>query len=800
VILHLAESDAAPSERRPKLTAALASFRVEEVDDDAGFALGYGLLAGWFGPSGEIERRETLEWWRAAPHRHLDGHPVCRYHMLTCWSGDRLAGVRDCFTSVDPATGRVVVLLSHSLVLPEFRRTGVASLFRMAPVALARADAARHAVHAPEILLFAEMEMVQAHDRDSVVRLSAYGRSGFSVVPPSILPYAQPDFRSDAELAGGAPEPLPFIALVRQVGEEDRGDIPRERLLALVRHVQATHMHHTDHAQLAMIRAHALAPLEADDRPALPLIALRDAARRPESLAPLLRATVFPLYPPAWRGPTPLVDPAAEIVRLRRAWARPPEEPTVSDPVVPEPVIPLEPARASVRTAVPGPRSEALRAKHSQLQDARSIHLYQDAIASRGNYLVDVDGNALLDVYGHIAALPLGYNHPDLLAAWSDGRFAWCAGFRPALGVAPSTEWVELLQRSLWARRPAGAGSVLTVTSGAEAVENAIKAAYVVAAARRRGGAGFSEDDLRLVMQNRQPHTDGVVISFEGSFHGRSLGALSATRSKPIHKLDFPAFPWPVVPFPANQFPLDRYGAENAEAEARSLQAVRDAIVGAGGRAVALIVEPIQGEGGDRHASPAYFRALRALCAAHDVLFIVDEVQTGGGACGTFWAHEAWGLEAPPDMVTFSKKLQLGGVFLRDGLAPELPYRLFNTWLGDPLRLAQLDVILDVIDRDGLIEHTARTGRRLLTGLEQLTERFPSLWSAPRAVGTFAAIDVRTPGDRDRVLAAARGLGLEAGGSGDRSIRFRPALVFGARHVDEAVGLLGEASSIVEGS
>jgi 4-aminobutyrate aminotransferase/(S)-3-amino-2-methylpropionate transaminase len=280
------------------------------------------------------------------------------------------------------------------------------------------------------------------------------------------------------------------------------------------------------------------------------------------------------------------------------------------------------------------------------------------------------------------------------------------------------------------------------------------------------------------------------VISFEGSFHGRTLGALSATRSKPIHKLDFPAFNWPVVPFPANRFPLAAHAEQNRAAEARSLEAVQAAIDAHPDEVAAVIVEPIQGEGGDRHASAAFFQELRRLTAARGVSLIIDEVQTGGGATGAFWAHEAWGLSEPPDIVTFSKKMQLGGYYCREELAPVEPLRIFNTFLGDPLRAAQLEVILEVIDRDRLLESTRATGERLLAGLTELSERYPGVLSGARASGTFAAIDLPDTAQRDKALHALRQRGLEVGGSGDRSIRFRPALVFAPRHVGETLDLL----------
>ncbi len=465
-------------------------------------------------------------------------------------------------------------------------------------------------------------------------------------------------------------------------------------------------------------------------------------------------------------------------------------------PQVPAPPFPGEPERLSVKTAIPGPRSEALRARHAKHQDARTVHVYQDAKRSLGNYLVDVDGNVMLDLYGHIACVPLGYNHPELLAAWKSGRFDWAAGYRPALGVAPPAEWVDLVESALMRIAPPGLTQVMTVTSGAEAVENAIKAAFLRLAHRRRGGKPASPDELAACLRNEQPGVDRFkVLSFEGGFHGRSLGALSLTRSKAIHKLDFPSFAWPAVPFPGNRFPLAQYGDENRAIEARSLEAVEHVLNSHPDEVAAIIVEPIQGEGGDRHASAAFFRALRKLCTDYGAAFIADEVQTGGGVTGHWWAHESWELSEPPDLVTFSKKLQLGGVYLREDFLPAEPYRLFNTFLGDPVRLAQLDVIVEVALRDRLLDSTRITGEFLVAGLRELEARFPSVFTQARGAGTYAAVDVREPSMLPKLLERFRHAGLEVGSSGTASIRFRPALVFAPRHVAEALEVFARVAA-----
>jgi 4-aminobutyrate aminotransferase/(S)-3-amino-2-methylpropionate transaminase len=235
---------------------------------------------------------------------------------------------------------------------------------------------------------------------------------------------------------------------------------------------------------------------------------------------------------------------------------------------------------------------------------------------------------------------------------------------------------------------------------------------------------------------------------------------------------------------------LAAHAEENERREAESLAKVEQLLVAAAGTIAGIVVEPIQGEGGDRHASPAFFRSLQRLAKQYGALLIVDEVQTGGGGTGLWWEHTRWELPEPPDVVTFSKKMQVGGCYFRKELMPDLPYRIFNTFLGDPLRLAQLEVIIEVVERDGLLENVRRTGAYLLQQLESLAQEFPELVSQARGQGTWCAFDLPDSTLRDRLVERLRQRGLEMGGCGSRSIRFRPALILQPRHVDEAMALL----------
>lgn len=205
----------------------------------------------------------------------------------------------------------------------------------------------------------------------------------------------------------------------------------------------------------------------------------------------------------------------------------------------------------------------------------------------------------------------------------------------------------------------------------------------------------------------------------------------------------------------------------------------------------AAVVEPIQAEGGDFEASASFFRSLQALCAAHGAAFIVDEVQTGCAASGRFWAHQAWGLPTPPDAVTFSKKMQLAGFYSTPALVPSQPYRIFNTWMGDPARLLQLEAVLHCVQQYGLTANAAATGDRLRAGLEDIAARRPGAVSAVRGQGTLVAFDVPAgPAARDALVAQLRAAGVDIPTCGDATVRCRPGLFFTHRHADQFLDIL----------
>lgn len=268
-------------------------------------------------------------------------------------------------------------------------------------------------------------------------------------------------------------------------------------------------------------------------------------------------------------------------------------------------------------------------------------------------------------------------------------------------------------------------------------------------------------------MVNAAPGSPNLsILSFQGAFHGRTLGVLSTTHSKYIHKIDIPAFDWPIAPFPKYKYPLEENVRENQAEDDRCLAEVEDLIVKYNKKGInvaGIVSEPIQSEGGDNEASPEFFQRLQRIGKKHGAALLIDEVQTGGGPTGKMWCHEHFNLDSSPDIVTFSKKMQLGGYFHSDSFKPSQPYRVFNTWMGDPGKLILLETILKVMKRDALLDNVNRVGEKLKKGLFQAQNDYPALLNSARGRGTFLAINCTDAQLRDDIVNRLKQKGLSRG-------------------------------------
>ncbi|XP_022667073.1 4-aminobutyrate aminotransferase, mitochondrial-like isoform X2 [Varroa jacobsoni] len=449
-----------------------------------------------------------------------------------------------------------------------------------------------------------------------------------------------------------------------------------------------------------------------------------------------------------------------------------------------------------ITSTVPGPKSTALKNELQNIQNADAVQLFVDYEKSIGNYLVDADGNTFLDVYTQISSLPLGYNHPVLIAAVKDPKNVATFVNRPALGILPPENHVHRLRSALLSIAPDGLSEVQTMACGSCSNENAFKAVFISYMARKRGGKPPTQEELISSKYNKAPGAPKLsILSFDGSFHGRTFGCLSTTHSKPVHKLDIPAFDWPIAHYPKYKYPLEQYAKENAAEDAKSLAHVEE-LIGQwekkGCPVAGLIIEPIQGEGGDNRASDEYYRKLRDLSTKKGVSFICDEVQTGCGPTGKFWAHEYWGLRNPPDIVCFSKKMLSGGYFHKHEFRPKEAYRIFNTWVGDPTKLLLLDEVIKIIKQESLLENIRKTGDFMIQNMADLSKKYPVLHNV-RGRGTFGAADMPTPEARDKLVKELHLKGVHCGGSGNQSLRLRTALIFEQKHAELFLDRLEQA-------
>ncbi|KIV91209.1 4-aminobutyrate aminotransferase [Exophiala mesophila] len=452
-----------------------------------------------------------------------------------------------------------------------------------------------------------------------------------------------------------------------------------------------------------------------------------------------------------------------------------------------------------VATEVPGPISQEKIAALNKVFDARAVHFVVDYSKSHDNYIVDVDGNKYLDVYSQIASIPVGYNNPTLIAAAQSPQMISALVNRPAIGNFPCENWSTVLSQGLLRVAPKGHDRLFTAQSGSEANELAYKAAFMHYQRQRRGeGVEWTDHEIESCLVNSAPGSpDLSILSFKNSFHGRGFGSLSTTRSKAVHKLDIPSFNWPQATFPSLKYPLEDNVEANRASEKASLDEVEEVIKSWPSPVAAVIVEPIQSEGGDNHASPAFFQGLRALTEKYGVMLIVDEVQTGFGATGKFWGHEHWQLETPPDMVTFSKKAQTAGYFFgNERLIPDKAYRQFNTWIGDPARAILANAVIDEILNRHLVEQTAQIGEKLYTALADLATRHPDQIRNLRGKGqgTYIAFDTVNSA---ALVKKMKSLGVNIGTCGKDTVRLRPMLIFEESMIPKLVSTFDKALTSV---
>ena len=390
-----------------------------------------------------------------------------------------------------------------------------------------------------------------------------------------------------------------------------------------------------------------------------------------------------------------------------------------------------------------------------------------DLEKSHGSWLVDErDGTEYLDMFSMFASGAVGYNHPDIEA--QKARLTLAALYKPTLSDIYNVFYAEFLETFSRIAIPEYLPHTFFIEGGSLAVENALKVAFDWKV-RKNMAAGKGEKGSK-------------VIHFKQAFHGRSGYTLSLTNTAdPRKTMYFPKFDWPRIDIPKLSFPITDIVLQEVEKnEQLAVDQIKTALTNNQDDVAALIIEPIQGEGGDNHFRDDFFVALRQLCDENEMLFILDEVQTGIGITGKWWAHQHFSVK--PDIISFGKKTQVCGL-LAGRRVEEVKNHVFSessrinsTFGGNLVDMVRFQIILEIIEQEKLLENAKTMGEFLLGEMRNLAEEFPAYVTNPRGLGLFAAFDLPSQTERDKVIAGLLKNKLLMLPSGDNAIRFRPHL------------------------
>jgi 4-aminobutyrate aminotransferase/(S)-3-amino-2-methylpropionate transaminase len=430
-----------------------------------------------------------------------------------------------------------------------------------------------------------------------------------------------------------------------------------------------------------------------------------------------------------------------------------------------------------LRTEVPGPKSREILARKARVvAEPLSVYLPIVAAEGRGAVLTDVDGNAFLDFAGGVGCLNVGHAHPHVVEAVQEqaARF-----LHTDFTIVPYEVYVTLAERLLAVSPFTGPAKAAFFNAGTEAVENAVKFARAY---------------------TKRP----AVIAFEGAFHGRTLLSLTLTSKTHPYKAGFGPFAPEVyrVPFPNEYRGITAADALAAIERAFTTQVARETVA-------AIVLEPVQGEGGFIVPPREFVQGVREICDREGIVFVADEVQTGFGRTGRMFAIEHFGVE--PDLMTVAKSIAAGlplSAVLGKAAIMDAPgdNAVGGTYVGNPVAQAAALAVLDVFEDEGLVERAGRIGETIRGRMLAWQDRHPQIGDV-RGLGAMLAIElVRDPATKEpapelaaRVTeeAAQRGLLLLRAGVHSNCIRVLCPLVITDPELDEALGAWDEALDAV---
>jgi L-lysine 6-transaminase len=422
-------------------------------------------------------------------------------------------------------------------------------------------------------------------------------------------------------------------------------------------------------------------------------------------------------------------------------------------------------------------------------------HLVVDLENSKGSLLRDaLTGREYIDFFTYFASIPVGHNHPMMHDPAFKEKLLEAALSKPSSSDFYTTYMAEFVETFGRVAMPESMPHLFLVDGGALAVENALKTAFDwkvrknLAQASTNGTASMLFEGL-----------GSKIIHFREAFHGRTGYTLSMTNTDDPRKyMYFPKFDWPRIVNPKLSFPItDEILAEVKQVESMALEQIEMAVNQYKGDIAGLIIETIQGEGGDNHFRPEFMVELRKMADKHEFLFMLDEVQSGMGVTGKMWAIQH--TDVMPDVIAFGKKSQVCGIIAGKrveevkGHVFEESSRINSTWGGNLADMVRATRYLEIIEQENLLAHTAKVGAYMISGLEAIAEESRGMVSNVRGKGFFIAFDLPDKPHRETMIATMEGNGVKALKSGNRSIRFRGMLDTPAEVVDQALEIVARS-------
>ena len=412
------------------------------------------------------------------------------------------------------------------------------------------------------------------------------------------------------------------------------------------------------------------------------------------------------------------------------------------------------------------------------------FELVLDLNKSNGLRLVDAKtGIEYFDFFSFFASSPVGMNHPKLNTPEFKEKLACAAINKPSNSDIYTTEMAEFVDILTRTAKPDYFKYMFFIDGGALAVENGLKVAFDWKV-RKNFAKGYKEE---------KGHQ---VIHFKEAFHGRTGYTMSLTNTDPTKILLYPKFNWPRITNPKISFPLDKNLNDVIKLEEQAINEINTAIKNNKDDIALIIIEPIQGEGGDNFFRKEFFVKLREIADQNEILLMFDEVQTGVGMTGKMWAHQYY---VQPDIMSFGKKVQTCGIMVSDRIDDVEDHcfrkssRINSTWGGNLTDMVRSAKYFEIIEEEKLVDNAANLGKYLLKNLEQLQVEFPAIISQARGLGLMCSFDMPNTEIRNNFLKELYNERLIMLGNGSHSVRFRPPLTVTLEEIDECLSIIRSA-------